>query len=513
MGPSAAPGTHRLDLRFPIDPIGGDGRESCLAGRRLTPVVRGTTLVGMSAASGLDADRLLPVDPRTREVARELYADVARAPIVSPHGHVEARMLAADVPFTDPTDLLVTRDHYVTRLLVAGGCSFAELGLDPSRRVDPRSVWRLLAEHWHRFVGTATGYWLTDELASLFGVTEELSPHNADMVYDRIAAVLSDPEFTARRLFGRFRIDVLATTDDPLDDLDAHAALAADDEVPGRVVPTFRPDAYLDPESDGFAERVARLLAVTGHETTLAGYLRALEDRRAHFLAHGAVSADHGVYQPFTVELDPGDAQRLFAAALDGSIDVAGVRMFRGYMLLEMARMSVADGLVMTIHPGVRRNHHGPTHLRYGPDTGHDIPVATEYTENLRPLLERFGLEPDLHIVLFAVDETVYSREIAPLAGFYPSVYIGAPWWFLDAPDAIGRFRSAVTETAGFYRTSGFVDDTRAFLSIPARHDAARRLDAGFLARLVAEGRVSMPAARRVARDLVDALPREVFKL
>lgn len=280
------------------------------------------------------------------------------------------------------------------------------------------------------------------------------------------------------------------------------------------MLPTFRPDAYLDPEAADFVSRVERLTSTNGSAADdFAGYLDALEARRVHFIAHGAVSADHGVQEPYTVDLSDDEAAALYRAAVNGRIDAAGARAFRGNMLLRMAGMSARDGLVMTIHPGVLRNHSAHTHARFGPDTGHDIPVATEFTENLRPLLNRYGLAPGLHIVLFTVDESTFSRELAPLAGFYPSVFIGAPWWFLDAPDSAHRFRAAVTETAGFYRGAGFIDDTRAFLSIPARHDMARRLDAGFLARLVCEGRFPVRTAERIAVDLVDAIPRRAFKL
>ncbi|SBS70015.1 glucuronate isomerase [uncultured Microbacterium sp.] len=467
----------------------------------------------MSVKTGLSSAALLPADEATREIAADLYQEVAAAPIISPHGHVDPRLLLEDQPFPDPTELLIRHDHYVTRLLFAGGASFAELGLDPACPQDSRAVWRVLAENGHRFAGTASGYWLQHELSELFDVQEELTADNADAVYDRISAVLTEPAFRPRALFDRFRIDVLATTDDPLDDLAGHRSLADDSGFRGRVLPTFRPDTYLDPAGAGYAERVQALLDATGQPGTFDGYLAALEDRRAHFIAHGAVSADHGVLEPFTTDVNPADAERLFQGARAGLLDAAEQRLLRGHMLFQMARMSVADGLVMTVHPGVHRNHHAPTFERFGADTGHDIPVQTEYTRNLRPLLNAFGTAPGFHLVLFAVDETVYSREIAPLAGFYPSVYIGAPWWFLDAPDAILRFRSAVTETAGFYRGSGFIDDTRAFLSIPARHDTSRRVDAAFLARLVVERRVSLPTARRIARDLVDAIPREVFKL
>jgi glucuronate isomerase len=185
----------------------------------------------------------------------------------------------------------------------------------------------------------------------------------------------------------------------------------------------------------------------------------------------------------------------------------------RRHLLLEMARMSCDDGLVMTLHPGVRRGHHGPTTAAFGPDTGNDIPIRAEFTDALRPLLERYGTHPGFHLVVFTVDETVFSRELAPLAGFYPTLYVGVPWWFLDAPEAIRRFRAAVTETAGFSRTSGFVDDTRAFCSIPARHDMSRRIDAGWLSQLVAEHRLDEDEAADTALDLVSGRPREVFKL
>jgi glucuronate isomerase len=462
----------------------------------------------------LDPDRLLPADPATRDVARGLYESVQELPIISPHGHVSPQLLLDDEPFADPADLLITHDHYVTRLLHSAGLDLATLGVGRSAPGDPREVWRTFAAHWHLFAGTSSGYWLSHELATLFDLTDEPSSETADASFDAISARLADPAYRPRALFDRFRIEVLATTDDPMDDLAAHAALAADPTFRGRVLPTFRPDAYLDPAASGFRSRVERLTAAHGVALDdFAGYLDALEARRAHFIAHGAVSADHGVREPYTVDLSDDEASVLYRKAVAGELDAAGARAFAGNMLLRMAGMSARDGLVMTIHPGVYRNHSSATFERLGADTGHDIPVTTTYTENLRPLLERHGLEPGLHIVLFAVDETVYSREVAPLAGFYPSVFIGAPWWFLDAPDAVLRFRAAVTETAGFYRGSGFIDDTRAFLSIPARHDMARRLDSAFLARLVREGRMSQGMAERVITDLVGTLPRSVFKL
>ncbi len=464
----------------------------------------------MHAPRRRDPDRLLPVDPSTRAIARDLYQQVEGAPIISPHGHVPIQWLAHDERFSDPASLFVSHDHYVTRLLHASGVDLARLGVG-GRDVDPREAWRVLAEHWHLFAGTASGYWLEEELTQLLDIHEPLELGTADAIYDKITASLALPEWRPRALFDRFGIEVLATTDDPLDDLSQHASLRG--LLSGRVIPTFRPDRYLDPDSVDFTDDIARLLASEGGPATFQGYLAALAARREHFIQHGAVSADHGVEEPFSVDLDPDDAERLFQKVLAGQGDAGDHRVFRGHMLFQMASMSVRDGLVMTVHAGVLRNHSSTTHRDFGPDTGHDIPLQVDFVRGLRPLLEAFGLNPDFHLVLFAVDESVYSRELAPLAGFYPSVYIGAPWWFLDAPDAIARFRASVTETAGFSRGSGFIDDTRAFLSIPARHDTARRADSAFLARLVAEGRLTMEDASRIANDLVGPLPKRVFKL
>jgi glucuronate isomerase len=457
-----------------------------------------------------DPDRLLPADDRTRDLARHLYAQVQTAPIISPHGHVPVDWLVSNDAFTDPAELLLTHDHYITRLLHASGVDLGRLGSGGGTA--PREAWRVLAERWHLFAGTASGYWLEEELSQVLGIHEVLAPETADLVFDRISTRIAEPDFRPRQLFQRFDIEVLATTDDPLDDLAGHAALR-DIDLGGRVLPTFRPDKYLDPSNASFGVNVDRLLAATAEPTTFVGYLSALAARREHFIAHGAVSTDHGVEDPYTVDMDLDAAETLFQSVISGTATVAQRSAFRGHMLLRMAEMSVGDGLVMTVHSGVVRNHSSATHARFGPDTGHDIPVRTEFVRGMRPLLERFGLEADFHLVLFTVDETTYSREIAPLAGFYPSVYIGAPWWFLDAPHAMSRFRSAVTETAGFSRGSGFIDDTRAFLSIPARHDTARRVDASFLAGLVVEGRITAASAERIIVDIVTEQPKRVFKL
>ncbi|WP_034510612.1 glucuronate isomerase [Blastococcus sp. URHD0036] len=470
----------------------------------------------MSAPAALDRhpDRLLPADPGVRAIARRLYDAVRGLPILSPHGHVDPRMLADDVPFADPAGLFVTPDHYVTRLLHASGVSLADLGVGqgPLPEAESRQVWRRLCTHWSVLAGTPTRYWLESELAEVFDIAVRPSAATADTIYDQVAERLTKDAYRPRALFERFGIEVLATTDDPCDDLSAHAELAADPAFPGRVIPTFRPDRYLEAAAPGWADAVARLGEVSGVDTgSWAGWVEAMESRRAHFRAHGATSADHSHEDVGTEPL--ADPDRVYRAALAGTASAAERVALRRHMLLEMARMSCDDGLVMTLHPGVRRNHHRPTFEAHGPDTGHDIPLRVEYTDALRPLLERFGTHPSLHLVLFTLDETVFSRELGPLAGFYPAVYVGAPWWFLDAPDAVRRFRGAVTESAGFRRTSGFIDDTRAFCSIPARHDMSRRLDSGYLARLVAEHVLGEDEAGEIAVDLVDRRPREVFKL
>jgi glucuronate isomerase len=461
-------------------------------------------------------DRLLPSDPAVRPVARRLYAAVRDLPIVSPHGHVDPRVLLDDQPFADPTSLLIQPDHYVTRLLHAGGVSLAALGVGegPLPEDRARAAWRLLCANWHLLRGTPVRFWFETELADIFGVTQRPGAANADALYDQIAGALREPGHRPRALLQRFGIDFLATTDDPADELAPNAALAADPAVRTRIAPTFRPDRYLEPATPGWGDAVKRLGAVAdadvGH---YSGYLAALESRRRHFVAHGAVSADHGHADAIAAPLEPAEAAGVYTRALAGQITTAEATAFRRNMILEMARMSCEDGLVMTLHPGIYRNHHPPTSARYGPDSGHDIPVPVEYTRALQPLLQRYGTHPNLHLVLFTVDADVFSREIAPLAGFYPSVYIGAPWWFLDNPTAIREFQGAVTEIAGLSRLSGFIDDTRAFCSIPARHDMSRRLDAGFLARLVAEHRLDEDEAMDSLIGLVADQPRKVFKL
>ena len=469
----------------------------------------------MSSSIANHPDRLLPADAGVREIARSLHAAVEHLPIISPHGHVDAGMIARDDAFPDPTALLISPDHYVTRLLHANNVPLDALRVGGSQKVSALDAWKTFCANYHLFDGTASGYWLRQEFIEVFGFDDrEITAENAEATYRAIQARIDAPDFRPRALMDSFSIEVLATTDDPLDDLAAHRQLAQDDSFAPRVLPTFRPDAYIKFWGADFAQKADALIQAAGEgKAGYDGYLAAMATRRQYFVEHGAVSSDHGAQTPATLKLDRDEAAALFAKGMAGTASMAEALAFEAHMMYQQAAMAVQDGLVMTMHPGVHRNTHAATLAAFGPDTGHDIPFAVDYAGGLRPLLEDFGTAPGFHFIPFTIDETVFSREIAPLAGFYPSVFIGAPWWFLDAPDAMMRFRSAVTETAGFSRSSGFIDDTRAFCSIPARHDASRRIEASFLARLVAEHRITEERAHQIIVDIVDAAPRRAFKL
>ena len=465
----------------------------------------------------LHEDRLLPPDPATRALARDLYAGVRDLPIVSPHGHTDPAWYALDEPFPDPARLFVVPDHYVFRMLYAQGVPLEALGV-PTREgtpveTDGRAIWRLFAAHYHLFRGTPTRLWLDHAFETLFGLTERLSAANADRHYDVIADHLARDACRPRALYGRFNIEVIATTDSPLDSLAHHEAIRASGWT-GRVVPTYRPDAVIDADHEDFRANLAAFGALTGHDTfTWEGYLAAHRDRRAAFRALGATATDHGHPTAATADLPEADKRALFARVASGRGEARDHEAFRAQMLTEMALMSLEDGLVMQIHPGARRNHNGALYARFGRDKGADIPGRTDYVEALRPLLGRVGNEPGLRIILFTLDESTYARELAPLAGHYPCLFLGPAWWFFDAPDGMRRYRELTTETAGFYNTVGFNDDTRAFPSIPARHDVARRIDCGFLAGLVREHRLDEDEAHELARELAHGLAKRAYKL
>lgn len=472
------------------------------------------------AKLALHDDRLFPADPDTRAIAQRLYGEVRHLPIISPHGHTDPSWFANNTPFENPAELLITPDHYVFRMLYSQGIALEDLGVPKApgtggREIesDPRKVWRLFAQNYHLFHGTPSRMWHDWVYSKVFGIDEVLSTATADHYYDVIAGKLQQDDFRPRALFDRFNIEVIATTEDPLDPLDHHRKLQADGWGK-KVITAFRPDNVLDPEFAGFGDNVAKLGAITGCDTaSYQGYLDALIDRRAFFKAHGATSTDHGHPTAATVNLPPVEAQALFARALAGECSAQDAETFRGHMLVEMARMSIADGLVMQIHPGCYRNHNQQLFDRFGRDKGADIPMRTDYVRALRPLLDRYGNAPELSVILFTLDESVYARELAPLAGHYPALKLGPAWWFHDSPEGMRRFREQTTESAGFYNTVGFNDDTRAFLSIPARHDVARRMDCGFLARLVAEHRMLEDDAHTVVRDLTYNLAKAAYRL
>jgi glucuronate isomerase len=465
----------------------------------------------------LSPDRYFSPVPAVRAIARGLYERVAGLPLVCPHGHVDPRLLAEDEPFPNPAALIVVPDHYLVRMLYSQGVPMESLGiprLDGAPvETDPRRIWQTFADHFHLFRGTPSGAWLKHELESVFGVSERLDHRSAMRIYDRIEAQLAQPAFRPRALFERFNIEVLCTTDAATDPLEWHRKIRASGWS-GRVRPTFRPDLAINILHPGWKDEIGRLGALAGRDITSYGdYISALENRRAFFKSVGSTATDHAAVTPYTAELAPADVDALFTRALRGQASEADGHAFTGHMLMEMARMSTEDGLVMQLHPGSDRNHNDVVSRRFGPDKGCDIPLATEYTRNLRPLLNKYGNEPTFRLVLFTLDETTYSRELAPLAGHYPALRLGPPWWFHDSIEGMLRFRYHVTETAGIYNTAGFNDDTRAFPSIPARHDVARRVDAQFLADLVSRHVLELDEAEDMIGELAYGLARRTYKL
>lgn len=470
----------------------------------------------------LHPDRLLPADPTTRAIARELYAQVAGLPIISPHGHTDPEWFATDAAWTNATELLLAPDHYLFRMLYSQGVDLDALAVPRKGGVvpqtAPREAWRVFASHWHLFRGTPSSMWLPHVFSEVFGIDVALDADTADHYYDTIGEALASPAFRPRALFERFDIELLATTEGAGDDLKHHKAIRASGWN-GRVVTTYRPDSVIDPEHDSFARDIARFAELSGENVeTWSGYLAAHRKRRADFRAMGATATDHGFLTARTANLSTAECEALFAKVMRGAHGQTGpsaeeAELFRAQMLTEMARMSVEDGMTMQIHPGATRNHNARLFASHGRDKGADIPRATEYVEALRPMLDLLGNEPDLKVILFTLDETTYARELAPLAGHYPCLKLGPAWWFHDSPEGMRRFREMTTETAGFYNTVGFNDDTRAFLSIPARHDVARRIDCGFLARLVAEHRLQDWEAAELAQELTVGLVRKAYGL
>lgn len=463
----------------------------------------------------LNEDRLFPADKDQRKIAREIFSQIENLPLICPHGHTEPSWFADDELFPDPANLLIIPDHYVLRMLVSQGISYSDLGLMPTDgspfETDGRKIWQLFAKHYYLFRGTPSRLWLEYTLEKLFGIENPLNEKSADEIYDHIFEQVASDAFRPRALYDQFNIEVIATTDACTDDLKYHQKVI-EDSWQGRVVPTYRPDAAVDPDHTDFKKSISKLAELTGEDThTWQGYLKAHRSRRAFFKSLGATATDHGLLTAQTADLSLSEAEELFAKVINGLGTKSDHALFCAQMITEMAGMSLDDGLVMQLHCGSSRNHNDLIFDLHGRDKGLDIPTQTEYVSALRPLLNKYGMEKDLSIILFTLDETVYSRELAPLAGVYPSLKLGPSWWFHDSPEGMMRFRQLTTETAGFYNTVGFNDDTRAFPSIPARHDVARRVDASFLSGQVAQHILSIDEAIEVAIDLTYRLPKETY--
>lgn len=472
----------------------------------------------MSIPLTLHPDRTFSADPAQREVARTLYSGIAQLPLICPHGHVDPRTLAdPNYNFGSPTELFIIPDHYVFRMLYSQGVAMESLGV-PARdqgipvESDHRRIWQTFAEHFYLFRGTPTGYWINQELHEVFGVSEKLNGESAERIYNHIEACLRRPAFRPRALFERFNIEVLATTDAATDTLAHHAELQHSGWA-GRVIPTFRPDAVVNIDMDGWRDNISLLSQISGIEVRgYNSFIQALEQRRAFFKQMGALATDHAALTPYMVELSAGEADAIFQRALRGDGNESDATRFTAHMLMEMARMSVDDGLVMQLHVGSLRNHNPTIYERFGRDKGADIPIATEYTRNLRPLLSKFGNDPRYRLILFTLDETTYSRELAPLAGHYPAIKLGPPWWFYDSLNGMNRFFDLVMETTGIYNTVGFNDDTRAYCSIGARHDLWRRAAANWLAGLVVRHLVDETEANEMAREMAYGLAKRAYE-
>jgi glucuronate isomerase len=464
----------------------------------------------------LNPNRLFSADPTQREIAKRLYATIKDLPIVSPHGHTDPRWFADNECFSNATELLIQPDHYLLRMLYSQGITMEELGFTANgskSQVSPKSIWRLFAAHYYLFLGTPTRMWLDFVFAEVFNINKCLCAENADEFYDVITTLLQQDEYRPRALFERFNIEVIATTESPLDELKHHQVIKQSGWQ-GTVITAFRPDNVVDPEFEGFEANLLRLSELTGESLhTFESYLKSLKIRREFFIEMGATSSDHGHLSARTLDLSDEAKNNLYLKVRSGDFSAEEADCFRAQMLTEMALMSIDDGLVMQIHPGVHRNHNHHLFTDFGRDKGADIPIPTEYVANLKPLLNKLGHHPKFSLIIFTLDESTYARELAPLAGHYPALKLGPAWWFNDSPEGMRRFREQVTETAGFYNTVGFNDDTRAFLSIPARHDVARRMDCAFLAQLVSDHRLTEEQALQIAYDLTYKLVKQAYNL
>ena len=466
----------------------------------------------------LSPTRYFSTDPNQQSIAVELYEQAVHLPIVSPHGHIHPLLFSdPNYRFPNPTELFIIPDHYVLRLIHSQGISYERLGVPRQKEgwveTDPRKIWQIFCDYFYLFRATPTGLWLIHEFEDLFGVINKLNSGNAQDIFDQVAEKLASPDFTPRWLYKLFGVEVLTTTDAATDAFDHHRAIQASGWS-GRILPTFRPDAVVKLDSPGWCDQIVQLSTVSGIDVLdYASYIRALEQRREFFISMGATATDHGVVCADTTPLTSREATTIFQHALNSSVTSLEAARFSAHMLVEMARMSADDGLVMQLHIGALRNHDEALYDLFGSDRGADFPIPCEFTNSLRPLLNRFGNHPGFTLILFTLDETVYSRELAPLAGYYPAVRLGAPWWFHDSINGMRRYFDQVMETCGIYNTVGFNDDTRAFPSLPARHDLWRRVSANWLAGLVTRGIIDLEDAHDMSVDLAYNLAHKAYRL
>jgi glucuronate isomerase len=461
--------------------------------------------------------RFLSPDSPSHQVANDLYQATKNLPLICPHGHVDPALLSnPDYQWGTPVDVLIIPDHYIFRMLYSQGIQLESLGIPTQKsavETDHRKIWQIVCDHWYLFRGTPTGVWLRDELREIFGVEQKINSQNAQTIYDALSERLNSPEFHPRQLFKQFNIEVLATTDSATDTLSHHQAIR-DSGWDGRIVPTFRPDAVVDIGQPDWQAQIESLSQVSGvNIKDFNSYIQALEQRRAFFKSMGATATDHAAQTAYSAWLNKAEVEAIFQQGLTGQVSAQDAQRFIGHMHMEFARMSTEDGLVMQLHIGSYRNHNQIIFDRFGANMGADIPLASEFTRQLHPLLNEFGNHPDLKLILFTLDETTYSRELAPLAGHYPALRLGPPWWFFDSLNGMRYYFEKVIETAGLYNTAGFNDDTRAYPSIPIRHDLWRRASANWLGTLVNQRIIDEDDAHEMMVDMAYGLAKRTYKL
>lgn len=451
-------------------------------------------------------------------IAQDLFESVGELPLICPHGHVPPQLFSTEnEKFDNPAELFITSDHYVLRMLLSQGVRCQDLGIqgvsDESYISAPEQIWQIFCDHYHLFDGTPTGLWIENILAMVFGIMKKPDSENAIELYQQMAQSLRSASFNLRKLFQKFNIEVLCTTDDVTDSLNVHQEISQAGWQ-GRILPTLRMDRVVDIQHPTWPDHIQALSSFTHQEIVdYRSFIWAIEKRRTDYQALGCKASDLSLKTPYTCQLSNQKSEEFFQLGLKKQITDDEALQFKGQLILELARMSAEDGMVMQLRAGIYRNHSPGIFQELGPDMGFDIPVKVEWTQNLKPLLDAYGMDTNLCLILFTLDESNYARELAPIAGAYPAIKLGPPWWFNDSPQGIRRYFDSVMETAGFENTVGFNDDARNFLSIPARHDLWRRISALWLADLVQNGQLSGSDARKRMADLAYGLAKSGYRL